>query len=35
MTRSTGNQLTTSDISWDSTDDELNNLSDNNYENIK
>ncbi|CAF1291958.1 unnamed protein product [Rotaria sp. Silwood1] len=29
--RSTGYNLTTSDISWDSTDDEINHLSDNNY----
>ncbi|CAF1130583.1 unnamed protein product [Rotaria sordida] len=29
MTRSTGCNLTTSDISWDSTDDEINHLSDN------
>ncbi|CAF1134477.1 unnamed protein product [Adineta steineri] len=30
-TRSTGNILTTSDISWDSTDDEVNQLSNSNY----
>jgi len=32
MTRSTGNTLTTSDISWDSTDDEMNEIDDYHFE---